>query len=109
MGRSPPSDPERLSRTSVAFAGLIAVASLAVAILVGAAPRDPAEAAGVFPPWWGRGEVFGAAAEAGAIQAAGSLSFIIIVRAPQGDAAARLRAAGALFSIDPGLARLCGV
>lgn len=109
MGRSQASDPEQLSPTSVALAGLIAVASLAFAVLVGAGPRDPAVAAGVFPPWWGRGEAFGAAANAGAIQAVGSLSFIVIVRAPQGDAAARLRAAGALFSIDPGFARLCGV
>ncbi|HQT54722.1 MAG: hypothetical protein Q8N10_12495 [Phenylobacterium sp.] len=50
-----------------------------------------------------------AASDAGAVLAVGTLPFIIIVRTPGADAATRLRAAGALFSIHPGPVAPCAV
>ena len=98
---------ERLPLSSLIFIGLIAIVSVAGATLLGARPLDPHEAAGVFPPWWGREASLIAAADAGAVLAVGTLPFIVIVRTPQADATARLRAAGALFSIDPGRVSPC--
>ncbi len=82
---------------------------LALLVLVGAAPRDPHLAAGVFPPWWSSRSAFMAASQAGAVVAVGAAPFIVIVRTPDARAAARLAAAGALFSIDPGLASGCSL
>lgn len=100
---------ERLPLSSLIFIGLISIASVAGATLLGARPLDPHEAAGVFPPWWGREVSLVAASDAGAILAVGTLPFIVIVRSPDGDAPVRLRAAGALFSIDPGRVAPCAV
>ena len=105
MSADAPSD--RPQNSSLVFAGLIAVAGVAAATLLGARPLDPHEAAGVFPPWWGREAVLVAASDAGAVLAVGSLPFIVVVRSAQGDAPARLRRAGALFSIDPGRVAPC--
>jgi len=88
---------------------LTLLASLVSLLLLEARPLDPHEAAGVFPPWWGRGAVIGAAARAGQIVSAGAVPFVVVVRSPTGDAAARLAKAGALLSIDPGPALGCGV
>lgn len=100
---------ERLPPSSLIFIGLISIASVAGATLIGARPLDPHEAAGVFPPWWGREATLVAASDAGAVLAVGTLPFIVIVRSTQADAPARLRAAGALFSIDPGRVSPCAV
>ncbi|CAN5815276.1 hypothetical protein BH11PSE1_BH11PSE1_32980 [soil metagenome] len=89
------------------FAALIAVVGVVAVTLLGARPLDPHEAAGVFPPWWGREAVLVAASDAGAVLAVGSLPFIVLVRSDQGDAPARLHRAGALFSIDPGRVAPC--
>lgn len=107
MSADSPSD--RIPLSSLVFAGLIGVAGIAGATLLGARPLDPSEAAGVFPPWWGREAALVAAADAGSVLAVGTLPFIVIVRADQGDASARLRRAGALFSIDPGRVASCSV
>ncbi|MFZ3005654.1 MAG: hypothetical protein WA047_05725 [Phenylobacterium sp.] len=107
MSADSPSD--RLPLSSLIFAGAIAVAGVAAATLLGARPLDPSEAAGVFPPWWGREAALVAASDAGSVLAVGTLPFIVIVRAEQGDASARLRKAGALFSIDPGRVAPCSV
>jgi hypothetical protein len=80
---------------------MAAIAGLSALVLaVAAAPRDPQVAAGVFPPWWPQAEALGAAARAGAVLGVGAVPFIVIVRDPGGRAPARLRAAGALFSLD---------
>ena len=104
-----PPESERLSPSSLIFIGLISLASVIVATLLGARPLDPHDAAGVFPPWWGGEASLVAASDAGAVLAVGTLPFIIIVRTPGADAAARLRAAGALFSIHPGPVAPCAV
>jgi hypothetical protein len=107
MSADSPSD--RLPGSSLIFTGIIAVAGVAAATLLGARPLDPSEAAGVFPPWWGREAALVAASDAGSVLAVGTLPFIVIIRADQGDASARLRRAGALFSIDPGRVAPCSV
>lgn len=90
------------------LASAIAVASAAVLVVAG--PRSGAahDAAGVFPPWWSRSQVFVAAAGAGDVRSLGTLPFIVVVRDPDGAAQARLRAAGALFSVSPPGASDCG-
>lgn len=107
MSADSPSDHMPLS--SLVFTGVIAVAGVAAATLLGARPLDPREAAGVFPPWWGREAALVAASDAGSVLAVGTLPFIIVIRTPHADASARLRAAGALFSIDPGRVSPCAV
>ena len=107
MSADSPSDPA--PRSSLVFAGLVAMAGVAAATLLGARPLDPREAAGVFPPWWGREAALVAASDAGSVLAVGALPFIVIVRSDQGDAPSRLRKAGALFSIDPGRVAPCSV
>jgi len=78
-----------------------------VAIPLAARPLDPQIAAGVFPPWWGAERVTLAGAQAGLILGQGTYPFIIIVRDPAGDAANRLRRAGALLTLDPQQAGGC--
>lgn len=77
------------------------------AIPLAARPLDPEIAAGVFPPWWEARRVTLAGAQAGLILGQGSYPFIIIVRDPGGDAAARLHRAGALLTLDPQQAGGC--
>lgn len=79
-----------------------------IALPVLAAPTaDPRMAAGVFPPWWDQARSLAAADEAGAVVAAGAAPFVMVVRRDDGQAAARLRAAGALLVLDPRLAGGC--
>lgn len=104
-----PPTSERLPTASLIVVALISIASVACATLLGARPLDPHEAAGVFPPWWSREASLVAATEAGAVLAVGTLPFIVIVRTPAPDAPARLRAAGALFSIHPEGVAPCAV
>lgn len=101
-------DNDRLPLPSLVFAGLIALAGVIAAVVLGDRPADPHIAAGVFPPWWSRQATFAAAAKAGDVVAAGAAPFILVVRSGQDDASVRLRRAGALFSIDPGRAAPCG-
>ncbi|MGA0601865.1 hypothetical protein ACO2Q3_14250 [Caulobacter sp. KR2-114] len=93
---------------TIAPAILIGLASLVAACGFGLGPRDSHEAAGVFPPWWSPARVIAAASAAGPVSAASRQPFVVVVRAPQGDVAARLRRAGAWLILDPGLARACG-
>lgn len=62
----------------------------------------------MFPPWWSSARVIAAASAAGPVSAASRQPFVVVVRAPDGDVAGRLRQAGALLVLDPGLARACG-
>ena len=93
---------------SFAPAALIGLAGIVAAFGFGLGPRDDREAAGVFPPWWSSAQVIAAASAAGPISAASRQPFVVVVRAPTGDVAGRLRRAGALLVLDPGLARACG-
>lgn len=88
-------------------AAAIAVVSTAIVPVLAARPLDASTAAGVFPPWWSEREIIAAASRAGAILATGSLPFVVIVRVDGTDAAERLGAAGALFSLDPNGAAIC--
>ncbi|WP_312163954.1 hypothetical protein [Phenylobacterium sp.] len=88
---------------------LLAMAGAVGAAVAAARPLDEREAAGIFPPWWSQEEALAAASRAGAVIAVGRAPFVIVVRAPEGDAAGRLRRAGALFSVDPMQARACGI
>lgn len=97
-----------VSRATQVFPAILMIVASAVALVgFGARPLDASVAAGVFPPWWTAREAQTAAAGAGDILAAGALPFIVIVRAPHADQ--RLRAAGALFSIDARGAGVCNV
>ena len=90
---------------------VVVAAALAISVVVlaaAASPADPHEAAGVFPPWWSGSEALSAASRAGAVLAVGAAPFVIIVRDPGGRAAARLRAAGALFWLDADGLAGCG-
>lgn len=87
---------------------VIAVVSLAATVFVGLQPKDPAEAAGVFPIWWGQGRAVSAAARAGDVVAVGAAPFVVIARSETPNIAAALRAQGAWLIIDPGLAAACG-
>ncbi|CAN5174381.1 hypothetical protein BH10PSE4_BH10PSE4_39480 [soil metagenome] len=81
--------------------------SLAATVAVGAAPRDPARVAAVFPPWWTPAQTASAAASAGQIAGAGGLPFILILRGEPTALGARLRAAGAWLLLDPDTAGVC--
>lgn len=89
-------------------AAVIAAFGLAFALAAEAGPRDSQVAAGVYPPWWSQAQVLSAAARAGDIAAVGAVPFVVVVRSPRGPAADSLAVSGALFSLDAGLARLCG-
>lgn len=89
------------------LSAFVAVASAAVVVVAGSNPDDR-EAAGVFPPWWSREDVFAAAGRAGMVRDLGVLPFIAVVHDPGGRVEARLRAAGALFSFAPEGSAACG-
>ncbi|HWA64156.1 MAG TPA: hypothetical protein VG939_22500 [Caulobacteraceae bacterium] len=99
----PRSSARKLIQATPALA--IAAVSSAAVLTLGGRPLDPVTAAGVFPPWWSGGRALAAAGSAGDVLGVGALPFIVVVRAPHADA--RLRAAGALFSIDARGAGAC--
>jgi len=86
---------------------LLAV-SLAMSLTLVAAPRDPSLVAAVFPPWWSAEQSLSAAAQAGAILRTGAWPWIVVVTGPSDKIASVLRAAGAVFLVDPTAAGLCG-
>lgn len=104
---TPASSPIRRRLAPWAPALVLALAGLVGAAAAAGRPLDEREAAGVFPPWWSQEAALVAASQAGAVVAVGQAPFVIVVRAPEGDVAGRLRRAGALFSIDPAQARAC--
>jgi hypothetical protein len=77
------------------------VASLALVVLVGGAPRAGDTVAAVFPPWWTPAQTLGAAGQAGSVAAVGGWRHIIIVKGDPARLQSRLRAAGALALLDP--------
>ena len=92
----------------LALTGAAGAVMSVLVLAVAASPSDQREAAGVFPPWWSAARALDAAARAGAVLAVGAAPFIVIVRDPTGRASQRLRAAGALFSLDPHGLAACG-
>ncbi|MBJ7410207.1 MAG: hypothetical protein JHD15_07555 [Phenylobacterium sp.] len=101
---------KRSARETTVALGVSLVTVLATAAVLLAASRtpDPYVAAGVFPPWWTRTAVIAAAGQAGSIRDLGAAPFIVVVRDPEGRVQARLRAAGALFSVGPAGSAACG-
>jgi hypothetical protein len=81
--------------------------TLFAAVAAGAAPRDPARIAAVFPPWWTPAQTASAAASAGQIAGAGGAPFILILRGEPGQLESRARAAGAWLLLDPDAAGVC--
>src|SRR5262245_7026235 len=102
--------PSRLGRAleAAALAGF-SVASFLVVARVGLAPRDPAQGVGVvFAPWTQADAAFVRAVEAGGrFVRFGALPFIVVVTPETADYAARVRAAGALFLVDPQVLAAC--
>ena len=99
--------PRLLERTCVALGA--ACATLVMAMSAAAAPADANRVAAVFPPWWSAAQTAGAAASAGDIAGAGAHSSIVIVSSAAPGLEARLRDAGAIVLLSPGLAGLCDV
>jgi hypothetical protein len=91
----------------VLASGAAIAVTLAATVAVGAAPRDPARVAAVFPPWWTSAQAASAAASAGDIAGAGGVPFILILRGESGQLSTRARAAGAWLLLDPDAAGVC--
>lgn len=91
-----------------AIGGTVALVTAVVLLAVGSQSPDPAEAAGIFPPWWTPADVLAAAGQAGMVRDLGAVPFIVVVRDPGGQARARLRQAGALFAVAPAGSYACG-
>jgi hypothetical protein len=87
--------------------GAAILATLGATVAAGAAPRDPARVAAVFPPWWTSAQTVSAAASAGQIAGAGGAPFILILRGEPDALEPRLRAAGAWLLLDPDAAGQC--
>lgn len=83
------------------------VVTLFATVAAGAAPRDPARVAAVFPPWWTPARTAEAAASAGQIAGAGGVPFILILRGEPDALGPRLRAAGAWLLLNPDAAGQC--
>lgn len=74
-----------------------------------AAPAGATRIAAVFPPWWSSAHAMSAAAAAGEIAGAGAQPSILIVSSDTPGLSRRLREAGAIVLLSPGLAGLCDV
>jgi hypothetical protein len=94
---------EAAALTAFALASFLAVAR------IGLAPRDPLQGVGVvFAPWTPADAAFGRAVEAGGrFVRFGALPFIVVVTPETADYADRVRAAGALFVVDPQILAAC--
>lgn len=84
-----------------------ALIAAALLVAVGGAAETPfaspgaATVAAVFPPWWTKVQVWGAARAVGAVSAAGASPFVLMVHSATPDLAVRARRAGALLVLDP--------
>lgn len=90
-----------LRRQASTFGLGLVVMAVGLIAACAAVPSDPAIAAAVFPPWWSARRTFEAAGATGAILRVGGWSAVLIVRSDRPDLAARLRTAGALFTLSP--------
>uniref|UniRef100_B0SZ82 Uncharacterized protein n=1 Tax=Caulobacter sp. (strain K31) TaxID=366602 RepID=B0SZ82_CAUSK len=107
MGQAKAESTRGATARSVLAVGATILTTLFVAVAAGAAPRDPARVAAVFPPWWTSAQAASAAASAGQIAGAGGAPFILILRGEPGQLGPRLRAAGAWLLLDPAAAGRC--
>lgn len=104
---------EKTVRGAASTAGLVLACGAAIlatfcaTVAAGAAPRDPARVAAVFPPWWTASRTASAAASAGQIAGAGGVPFILILRGEPDALESRARAAGAWLLLDPDAAGQC--
>lgn len=92
-----------------AIAAVAACATLIMALSAAAAPRDASRIAAIFPPWWSAARAAQAAGSAGDIAGAGAYRSILIVSSHTPGLSERLRGAGAIALLSPGLAGLCEV
>ena len=108
--RSASNAPARETSSTAAGFGVVGAILLSTLLVVGigSRPTDPTVVAAVFPPWWSQGAAFAAASAAGDVTGVGGVSFVVIVRAPDGEAEARLRRSGALFTLIPPEGLGCG-
>ena len=103
----------RTARGATKAVGLVLTVSATILVTLfavaaaGAAPRDPARVAAVFPPWWTPAQTASAAASAGQIAGAGGVPFLLILRGEPGQLESRARAAGAWLLLDPDAAGVC--
>ena len=95
-----------MQREFLHWTGVIGAAFLTLAPIVSAsaAPRDPARAAAVFPPWW---TAMQAGAAAGDVAGMGGAPFVVIVRGAPETLTAQLRQAGAWLILEPNSFGLC--
>jgi hypothetical protein len=105
--QSPKCSPRLLERSCIALGA--ACATLVMAMSAVAAPAGATRVAAVFPPWWSSAQAADAAAAAGDIAGAGAHPSILIVSSATPGLSERLRDAGAMILLSPGLAGLCDV
>src|SRR5215467_5009146 len=86
-----------------------ALASFLIVARIGLAPRDPAQGVGVvFAPWIDADAAFIRSVEAGGrFVRFGAFPFIVVVTPETADYADHVRAAGALFIVDPRVLAAC--
>jgi len=90
------------------FPFVLLLASVAASVLVGLGPKAARPVAAIFPPWWGAGRAFDAAALSGAsIVRFGALRTIIITASGAPALGSALRASGALAIMDAGALGAC--
>jgi hypothetical protein len=90
---------------------LIAITALALAwsALASLQPTSrSSEVVAIYPPWWPEARVLGAAARSGDLLNFGRWSFVVLARAPDGQARARLASGGALLVLDGAVFKFCG-
>lgn len=78
---------------TISFAGLAAS--------IAAKPGDDSSIVAVFPPWWSASRALAAASDVGAVLNGGAFSFVLVVQSQRPGLGDRLRAAGALFLLNP--------
>lgn len=91
------------------IAAIAACATLVMTLSAAAAPAGASRIAAIFPPWWSAAQAAQAAGAAGEIAGAGAHRSILIVSSRTPGLSARLRQAGAIVLLTPGLAGLCEV
>lgn len=88
---------------------LLLLVSLSFSLYAHLTPTDPTTITAVFAPWTSQETALLAASSAGAVVGAGPRAFLVTVHSPAPQLAQRLREAGAIATIAPTLATLCGL
>lgn len=66
------------------------------------------EVVAVYPPWWPEARVLAAATQSADLLNFGRWTFVVLARAPDRQAHARLTSGGALLVLDGGVFQFCG-